>query len=428
MQLSMPQPPQERRKTDYLTIAQVVVSGLGMLFSFLSAAFLGVMGLISLFGETSQAETILPVFASAWISLLVAFLTLPSILLGVLRWMNRPVFPWLARFLSGGFRVASLLLLLWPLVLLLGNLLSRETTLAWLLLPPLQILVAGIPTLWLIAFASRGLFSGSPQRRWGLLNFSILITTPLLMFLEIIGFIVLLVVFAIWAGTQPAVVDALQQIGEQLAISQPDPEMILSILAPYMANPWVIFGALALVAGLVPLTEELVKPLAIWLLAGHKLSPAEGFVAGALCGAGFALVESLFYLSNPAGDGWLLLAFGRTGTLLLHITTTALVGRAMAAAMRDRTYLQLGLTYLLAALLHGAWNGLAVLTGFASALQQSSGSLQLGYNIANAAPVVLSILALLLFILLWNGNRSLRLQNRSLSGTNPVEGPLETKL
>ncbi|MCK7530785.1 MAG: PrsW family glutamic-type intramembrane protease [Marinilabiliales bacterium] len=78
---------------------------------------------------------------------------------------------------------------------------------------------------------------------------------------------------------------------------------------------------------LIPLMEELIKPLAVWLLAGRLDSAAQGFAFGALGGAGFGLIETL----NVSGQitEWGLLLFTRIGTGLLHIATSAIMGAAI---------------------------------------------------------------------------------------------------
>src|SRR4030067_2197270 len=97
-----------------------------------------------------------------------------------------------------------------------------------------------------------------------------------------------------------------------------------------------------------------------WCLGGSRLPPAEGFTAGILCGAGYALVESLI-LSVDGGEQWVSLVFARIGTAVVHPLTSGLTGWALAYAWRENRYLRLGAAYLGAVLLHGLWNGLTML-------------------------------------------------------------------
>jgi RsiW-degrading membrane proteinase PrsW (M82 family) len=235
-----------------------------------------------------------------------------------------------------------------------------------------------------------------------------------MMVVEIVAFIVILLLIGLWAAMHPEILTSLQQFGQRMSTSQIDPEALMQMVAPLMRNPWMIFGVISIVAGLVPLIEELLKPLAVWLLAGRRPSPAEGFVAGALCGAGFGMIESMLYLINPTSESWAFLAAGRAGTIMLHTTTTALVGWAMALAWRDGAYVRLGGTYLLAVILHGLWNGLAVLTGFSVYLETAPENMRLLYELSRMAPFGISALAVAIFGLLLWGNHYLRSQAREV--------------
>jgi hypothetical protein len=393
---------------ELLTVAQLIVSGLGFVFSLLAAAFLFLFGFMGLFSETLQPDSALPMFGLAWVALLAAVLAAPSLLYSIRRLRSPRLpggFPELPR--VRGFRLSNIFILLWPLVLVLGQMLSTQTTIAWLVLPPLQLLAVGLPIWWLLEIASRRLSIGSYQRGWGVFNFSLFLTTPVVIIVElvIIGF--LLVAAVIWIATQPDLLYEIERLGRQIITLQPDPEMILEMIRPYLQNPLVVFAGLAVVAGLVPLIEELLKPLAIWFLAGRNLTPAQGFVAGAFCGGSFALLESLFSLSNPAQDGWAVLAAGRAGTALLHITTTALVGWAMAYAWQKGDYLRLGAAYLLAVGLHSLWNSINVITIIGVLFDEIPETLRFLDGISQFSSYILVSLVLFLFIMLWFANRLL---------------------
>lgn len=395
---------QTRSGSNLLSIAQLIVSGLGIVTSLLAAGGIFILGLVGLFSETVSQVEGTSLLATAWISLLVAALTLPSLVFSIQRLWNRTSSLPSIR----GFRLANIAILAWPLVLLLGNLVSGSSSLAWILLPPLGLFAIGLPIWWLIEFSRRNIPVGSRQRGWGLVSFSMLITTPALIFVEVAALLVLFVLFALWISTQPQLVLKLQQLAQQLTIGQPDAEAVLALLSPYMQNPLVILGILVVVAGLVPLIEELFKPLGLWALAGRNLTPGQGFAAGAISGGIFALIESLFYLSNPAGENWAALVAGRAGTGLLHITTTALLGWAMAAAWQNGSYLRLGATYLLSCALHGLWNGLSILAGLSGAIDGLPVNTPLMSTLGPIASVGLGVLIVSLFLLLWWGNRRLR--------------------
>lgn len=405
------QPPSLRPDASQgMTIAQLILSGLGLVVSLLASAGLAIYGMAGLFGSKPDLQSATATFSVAAIFLLAALLAIPSLVSSFRRWSGRePLRPMVS---ASTFRLASYGLVLWALVVGLGSLISRSPQIAWLVLPPLQLLTIGLPIWWIFEFARRGLSIGSAQRGWGILNFGIFITTPVLMIIEIVVLLGLVVAFAVWASQNRMVMAALAGLSEAINQARGNPQALLPILMPYLQNPLTIFAVLAIIAGLMPMIEELFKPLALWVLAGRRLTPAQGFVGGALCGAAFALIESLFYLSMPMGESWAALAVGRTGTCLLHITTTALVGWAMAEAWQNGAYLRLGATYLLAVALHGLWNGLSIISGLTAFLSPAPANLKVLMSISRVAPFAIAALLVLLFALLWESHHKLLRYNR----------------
>lgn len=396
---------QRSGRVDYATIGLLLVSGLGLVFALLSAVSLGLFGLVSVFGEVVPRGDTVPIFTIAWISALVGLLALPAVVLCVLRLLGRV--PRLPNFLNG-WRLASILMLLWPLVLVAGNAIAGSSRLAWLLLPPLHLLAIGLPLWWLVELACKRLPGGSTQRGWGILNTSLFVTTPTLIVVELLAIIGLLVLVGVAVSLRPEWLAVFERMAERLALLQDDPTAVMQVLQPILENPLAIYAVLAVLAGLVPLVEELFKPLAVWFLAGRSLSPAEGFVAGAISGGGFALLESLLTLSGPQGDGWAALAVARAGTGLLHITTTALMGWALASAWRSGAYWRLGLAYLLAVVWHGMWNGLSVASGVGALFTTPPAEIAWLMHLSAVAPFGLLVLVISLFLFLWGGNRRLR--------------------
>lgn len=403
--------PPHYSESQAMTIAQLILSGLGLVIALLAAAGLAIYGLSGIFSRASDLKRAESTFALAWIGLFMALLAVPSLVLCVQRLRFHETTQPTRR--TSSFRLASLGLGVWALVLALGSLISRNNQVAWLLLPPLQLLTVSLPVWWLYEFARRSLSIGSAQRGWGIINFGMFVTTPLIMVIEIVVMVGLIFVFAVWASLNGAMLQSLQNLAEQIGSARGNPQALLSMLLPYLQNPVLIFAILAVVAGVMPMIEELVKPLALWVFAGQHLTPAQGFVGGALSGAAFALIESLFYLSTPVGESWFALAIGRTGTCLLHITTAALVGWAMANAWHSGAYLRLGATYLLAVALHGLWNGLSIISGLAAILNPLPASLVSLVYLSRAAPFILAALVLLFIILLWANNRVLALTSSS---------------
>jgi RsiW-degrading membrane proteinase PrsW (M82 family) len=164
---------------------------------------------------------------------------------------------------------------------------------------------------------------------------------------------------------------------------------ISQLIEPFLRQPIVVYGVFALMAGVIPAIEELLKPMALWALAGKKISPQEGFVGGLIAGAGFALIENVLYFTNviTAGD-WLVVAVGRAGTGILHMLASGIAGWGLAKGWRDRKWWTLIFSTLGAILLHGLWNGLAIASGFLPFMMGIEET-TLGQDILYNAPLVI---------------------------------------
>ncbi len=379
-----------------LAFTMLITSGLG-----LAAA-----GLIQYFSEPGQeAEGLSLLLRSAGL-VLPALLVLPSAFYALLRLLKpgeRPA--------AGGFRLRlpwALLILAFPLVLWLGNSVVDLRFAAPFLLPLLHLLAIGLPVLWLLHLALRRLPLGSPQRAWGVFAAGLVLSPALIIVLELVALMAVILIAVVFITLQPELAEELQELARRFPAGGQDPEALLEELAPFLSRPLVIYGALVYVAGIVPLIEEALKPLGVWLLVRRNLSPAAGFAAGALSGAGYALFESLA-LATGGGEEWAFQAFIRSGTGIIHIVTTGLTGYALALAWRENRYVRLGIAYLLSVTLHGLWNGLTVLFSFGSLLEGiGAESLPLLERVVPAFPFAIAYLALTGFVLLLLGNRLLR--------------------
>jgi hypothetical protein len=291
------------------------------------------------------------------------------------------------------------------LSLLMGYLVGGNNSLNWLILPMLTIPAVVLPLVAVLALGTRGLPMGSRWQSWSVLGLGMTITPLLLLVLESVVAVIVFIGIVAFVMAQPELASELEALSRQVIILGPQTEEALDLLSPLLTRPEVIITALIYVAVLVPAVEELIKPLGVWLLAGRLDSPAQGFTLGALSGAGYALIETVG-VSGQAAE-WASLLFSRIGTGLLHITTSALVGAAIVLARRERRYLKLIGTYLLAVLLHGLWNTFAMLFTFsnlADLLEQPG-------RLSTLQPMllgVLGILAVALFVILLVCNRKMR--------------------
>ena len=413
---------QRPQQIHWPSVGMFLVSGLGLIISLTATSGSLLLGLSSAFQGGSRYVEALPFFSIAWMSGLVGLLMIPAVYYSLRRLFGKEMPGWR---LPGGVRLASYFMVLWPFLLGLGQLVNSVPELIPFVLPPINILVVAIPLWWFVEIGRNGLNSTDPQRTWGLASFSLEITPTVTIILEFILLIVLGIVGVLWLYTQPGALEQISRLMTQLSNSQVDPEAILRILQPYLQQPLVILSILALEAGLIPLMEELLKPLAVWILVWRRLTPADGFVAGLICGSAFGLVESLGNLASLSGSSWIVFVLGRTGTGLLHTVGAGLVGWGLASAWRERDYLKLLLNYLTAASLHGLWNIFALLSGLESFFTSAPKvqNMEVFSRLGQIGPLVLGGLIVVLFLILIGSNRRLRTSYFSAASDNLEANP-----
>ncbi len=236
--------------------------------------------------------------------------------------------------------------------------------LSFFFIPVLNLLAISTPILFILTLGGNGLEFGPRWRTWGALGIS-LTAGPVLMFiLEMLALAFLVILAIIFIASNPNMTTELLQLAERIQ-STKNEELILKMLAPYIANPVTIAGIVGLLSLIVPIIEELFKPLAVWLFARSIEKPSHGFMLGMLGGAAFALTESL----NVSGDGtiaWVGIVSVRAATSLLHVTTAGMMGFAIVLAFKEKRIAQLFGTYAAAILIHGLWNAGAVSAGVSS--------------------------------------------------------------
>ena len=306
--------------------------------------------------------------------------------------------------------------------LFLGNMVAQNERVSWLLLPPLNIIATGLPALWVIYIGSRGLISGAPRRQWGAFASGLVLGPIIILVLELLLLVGMGVLALLWIMVNPNLSSQLNGIAFRLQHAAPNTEAVLRILLPFLVNPGIIFLIFAFISVLVPMLEEIFKPIGVWFMAGQKLTSAQGFGFGVLSGAGFGLFENLGNTSNGGAD-WALLASSRVSTLLLHSFTAGLMGWALVSAWSQRRYLRLLLTYALAVFIHGLWNGMAVLSIIPSLQGLSNVSIpsaleQIG-NFSYYGIIILGVIVLVLYIVI---NNLLRHQARVPQVLPSLEG------
>jgi hypothetical protein len=390
------------------SIGQLVLSLLAITGLVLAAMLALAFGLVSSLGLGANLgggaqPPMLPIYLFASGLLACALLLVPSAYYSLRRISGRPVYhsPRLPIF----FR-PSILILVLPLVLLLGYWISNHPGLPWLFLPVLHVLAVGLPVLWLVYLAVRNLPLGSPQRMWGVFGSGLTLGPILILGVELVALVIFTVIGIIFLVNQPGLIDQLTRLVESFQRGAVSEQELTQVILPWLTRPGVILAVLIFAAVIVPLIEEALKPIGVWLLAGFGLTSAAGFAAGALSGAGYAFFESLALTGS--GADWTLSVTARIGTAVIHITNTALMGWALALAWREKRYRNLGLTYLFVVMVHGLWNGLAVINVVGTLLdpQDLPAIARLGW----AAPFILVGETVGMFILLlWMNAKQRRL-------------------
>jgi PrsW family intramembrane metalloprotease len=259
-------------------------------------------------------------------------------------------------------RQILLILVVASFSILIGSWVGNLETVNLLVLPFLTVPAVVLPLAVLLTLGTRDLPMGARWQFWSVLGLGMTLTPFLLFVLEIVTGLLFFLGILAYVSMQPDLVYRLQSLGQQIVVLGPQSEAARELILPLLTKPSVIFIVLLYTAFFVPAIEELFKPLGVWLLANKLDSPAQGFALGALSGASYALIETIG-VSGQGGE-WASLLFTRIGTGLLHITTSALMGAAIVLALRQRRYLRLLGTYVIAIALHGLWNASAMLYTF----------------------------------------------------------------
>jgi len=388
----------------WLSFLQLGLSLLGMLTLWGFAIMLGFMVLSSTIsaGETSSIGDTLPLLLMAAGLAFGGILLIPSAGFAFLHILNKP------NPIKFKLPRPSLVFIFIPLSVSLGYLAAKSPTLTWIALPPIHVISIGLSILWLSSLGARGLLVGSNQRIWGIFGAGMVAGPILSLFVELVVFLGVGILGIGYFARDPAFAQGLSQFSENY-LANPDMQMeaMFSFLEPYLMQPITIYGGLIVIAVLVPLIEEFFKPIGVWLLINRKPTPYQGFAAGILSGAGFAIFEN-FALSASTGEEWSLVVIARMGTSIIHIFTTGLTGWALAQAWQEGRYFRLGLTYLVSVSIHALWNGLVMLSVIPELLSSSTPYPDVLRAIGTSSPIVLLILLVGCFALLLRSNSTLR--------------------
>jgi len=358
----------EVHRKDWRNLVALGISALGILYFLVQAISLSALLLISIFNSQINTGENTLIGLMIWYSIMPLVLLIPVFLFSLYDYREKPIPAWLdTRHPKVKKRLLWSILFL-PVIIVIGWMVAGQPTLSVFILGFINVLVAGIPVLWMSTVAQWQLDGGSQARKWRIFGFSLTIMPVLVIFIEILVFLLMAVFGGLWIvyrmSINPQLEIEFMFLVNQLSLSMGDLDRISLLLEPYILQPSVIFWVFAIFSGIIPLIEEIIKPIALWSLAGRNISPQEGFVGGLLCGAGFAIMENLLYLRIVVtAEEWLIMSIGRTGPASLHMLASGLVGWGLARTWRDGKWLPLIMTTLGSFLLHGIWNAMALLSG-----------------------------------------------------------------
>ncbi len=400
----------------------LVVLGLSTAFILLISLGLGTSSIISLFTEEGDpAGQMIGSFAFGFevlILLLCSWFVLQKT-------MGRAQADTPFRFPFAGWQIVASIGLAVVSIVIGGVVAYTEIAwLAWVMLPTLTILVI-VPPLWLLfGIGTNGIELGPRWRVFGMLGISLTLGPLLMIVMEMIVLLAIIIAgLIVVAVQQPEFFQEFIKLGKIIE-QETNQDVILELLAPYLLSPVVLTTLIGYIALIVPLIEELFKPLAVWIFIKKIESPAQGFAMGLLSGAAFALIESL----NASGDGtvsWPIIVSIRAGTSLLHITASGLVGWGIASAFREKRILRFFAAYFTAVAIHGIWNACAVGAGV-SMVGEFIGKTEWFFNIIPAMLGGMFVLGIGMFVVLLKSNQKLRSSSSSslpaLQGEGQDEG------
>lgn len=291
-----------------------------------------------------------------------ALLFLPPLLESIRQIRGEPIGTMELPVLRG--RAFLLLAFAWFLALILSTVAAMIGSGGALVATPLGAVGIFLSTLTLGWIGAGGLVHGSRRRLLGAVGLSLTASTMIALVLQYIPILMAIIAGGIVAASDPQLLATIQELQAQLESAHSMEEM-LSLLSPYITQPWALGLILLYASVLAPLTEELVKPLAVWFLGRSLRSPAEGFGLGALGGAGFALMEGTLAVSMFTETPYFGLP-ARLASSLMHVTLSAIMGWGIASALLEKRWKRLIGTYALSVTLHGLWNGGAALVVYGS--------------------------------------------------------------
>ena len=339
------------------SVLMLLLSSLGILLSL--AVAIGTFWLNG--AEPASSADTLTLLSIGCLAIFIGLLNLPSLVFAIKKIKQQEI-----RIKNPSlFKSACIAMIPWGILLAIGFFLSQSSS-ASAILPPVTILTTAIPIWWLVEFSRRGLERPSPSKEWGTLTLGLILAPSLIMIIEVLFVIVITLVVLIILGLQPGVLTELMKFSGSLGVSQGGLDELDQLLFTLAEDP-TIATAIFLVIGVVaPFTEEVFKPLSVWLRLRRPIEPRDGFTLGLISGGAFTLLESASLVSQITAQEWLMAIVLRAGTGILHIGLSGLTGYGIARAKSEKRW-GLAFLYILGATaLHGLWNSMALLNGYSA--------------------------------------------------------------
>lgn len=345
---------ENKQKIDWLSAAQLIFSSLVVLFSLLAAGLGFVMislnelitGIALPAAQTTASNLLLGGIA------FIGILLIPSAIEAGRKLMGQDPIP----HQPFSVRQLNLALVLTAAGILLVSTGNIQGGLPFIII---HVFANGVFVIWLIQLIQKGLDTGSRQRFWGIFGSGLALAPALALIAEILLLILVGLVWFAYLQTRPDLLQEISQLINRLPQTAVNPAILERVAGKYLVQPGVLGTILFYLAVLIPLVEELFKPVGVWLLLRRNLTKREGFYLGAVSGAGYALFENLTIGANA--EVWTTVLISRIGTTAVHMLTSGLVGWGLAAAWSGKRSLRLGYAFFAAVILHGVWNGFNVI-------------------------------------------------------------------
>lgn len=380
-------------------VVQFVFSILGIVISWGLAIFLWFVGFIQTsYLRLPDSTQVSPLFfATVLVALGACFI--PSMLHSWREMRGNPTSP--GKIQSG--KIILGLVIAWPFVIYAGMKLPQNTTSHDILFPWIHVAAVLIPILALIWLATHQLSTTSHRRNAGLLASGLTLGTTGSILLEMVSLLSAFMVLILFVAIKPDLANSINQLKDLFSSGMQNTTDIQALAETLLASPGAITFILLFVSFITPLIEEAFKPIGLLFFKNRGLTPEDGFIGGILSGAGFALFETMFsgFQNDPLS--WLTIIVLRVGADALHMLASGLVGYSLVQSWQEENFRPLGKGYLLAVLLHGTWNCLAMLYSISDFIPSSSWI----HGFQAAGPYALAILAVLILVALGVFNRRL---------------------